>query len=93
MACRRLLWPKTWPPDPIETVTLGLGQQRRDKKASVGLFGSRTGVPEVLRKGQAVSLAMVRRLNQASLHASRLPNWLDPYGERCLAHLLGGKNA
>lgn len=51
-------------PDPIEAIKFRLEQQGADKKALIGLIGSRTRVHEVLRRDRALSLAMIRRLNQ-----------------------------
>ncbi len=51
-------------PDPIEAIKFRLEQQGEDKKALVGIIGNRTRVYEVLRHDRALSLAMIRRLNQ-----------------------------
>jgi HTH-type transcriptional regulator / antitoxin HigA len=51
-------------PDPIEAIKFRLEQQGADKKSLVGVIGSRTRVHEVLRRDRALSLAMIRRLNQ-----------------------------
>jgi len=51
-------------PDPIEAIKFRLEQQGEDKKALVGIIGSRTRVYEVLRRDRALSLAMIRRLNK-----------------------------
>ena len=52
------------PPDPIEAIKFRLEQQGADKKALVGVIGSRSRVHEVLRRDRALSLSMIRRLNQ-----------------------------
>jgi HTH-type transcriptional regulator/antitoxin HigA len=51
-------------PDPIEAIKFRLEQQGADKKALVGIIGNRTRVYEVLRRDRALSLAMIRQLNQ-----------------------------
>jgi HTH-type transcriptional regulator/antitoxin HigA len=51
-------------PDPIEAIKFRLEQQGADKKTLVGVIGNRTRVYEVLRRDRALSLAMIRRLNQ-----------------------------
>ena len=51
-------------PDPIEAIKFRLEQQGEDKKALIGIIGNRTRVYEVLRRDRALSLAMIRRLNQ-----------------------------
>jgi len=51
-------------PDPIEAIKFRLEQQGTDKKALIGVIGSRTRVHEVLRRDRALSLGMIRRLNQ-----------------------------
>ena len=51
-------------PDPIEAIKFRLEQQGTDKKALIGVIGSRTRVHEVLRRDRALSLAMIRRLHQ-----------------------------
>ena len=51
-------------PDPIEAINFRLEQQGTDKKALIGVIGSRTRVHEVLRRDRALSLGMIRRLNQ-----------------------------
>jgi len=51
-------------PDPIEAIKFRLEQRGEDKNALVGIIGSRTRVYEVLRRDRALSLAMIRRLNQ-----------------------------
>jgi HTH-type transcriptional regulator/antitoxin HigA len=51
-------------PDPIEAIKFRLEQQGADKKALIGVIGNRTRVYEVLRRDRALSLAMIRRLNQ-----------------------------
>jgi HTH-type transcriptional regulator / antitoxin HigA len=51
-------------PDPIEAIKFRLEQQGKDSKALVGIIGNRTRVYEVLRGDRALSLAMIRRLNE-----------------------------
>ena len=51
-------------PDPIEAIKFRLEQQCEDKKALIGIIGSRTRVHEVLRGDRALSLAMIRQLNE-----------------------------
>jgi len=51
-------------PDPIEAIKFRLEQQGADKKVLVGVIGNRTRVYEVLRRDRALSLSMIRRLNQ-----------------------------
>lgn len=51
-------------PDPIEAIKFRLEQQGEDKKALIGIIGNRTRVYEVLRGDRALSLAMIRRLNE-----------------------------
>jgi len=51
-------------PDPIEAIKFRLEQQGEDKKALIGTIGSRTRVHEVLRGDRALSLAMIRQLNE-----------------------------
>ena len=51
-------------PDPIEAIKFRLEQQGADKKALIGVLGNRTRVYEVLRRDRALSLAMIRRINQ-----------------------------
>src|SRR5271157_2651828 len=53
------------PPDPIEAIRFRLEQQGRDRKALIGVIGSRTRVHEVRRRDRALSLAMIRRLNKS----------------------------
>lgn len=52
-------------PDPIEAIKFRLEQQGADKKTLIGVIGNRTRVYEVLRRDRALSLSMIRRLNQA----------------------------
>jgi HTH-type transcriptional regulator/antitoxin HigA len=52
-------------PDPIEAIKFRLEQQGADKKALIGIIGNRTRVYEVLRRDRALSLTMIRQLNQA----------------------------
>jgi HTH-type transcriptional regulator/antitoxin HigA len=51
-------------PDPIAAIKFRLEQQGKDKKALIGIIGNRTRVYEVLRGDRALSLAMIRQLNQ-----------------------------
>jgi HTH-type transcriptional regulator / antitoxin HigA len=51
-------------PDPIEAIKFRLEQQGADKKALIGIIGNRTRVFEVLRGDRALSLTMIRKLNQ-----------------------------
>jgi HTH-type transcriptional regulator / antitoxin HigA len=51
-------------PDPIEAIEFRLEQQGADKKTLIGVIGNRTRVYEVLRRDRALSLSMIRRLNQ-----------------------------
>lgn len=50
--------------DPIEAIKFRLEQQGVDQKALIGVIGNRTRVYEVLRRDRALSLSMIRRLNQ-----------------------------
>jgi len=51
-------------PDPIEAIKFRLEQQGEDKKALIGIIGNRTRVYEVLRGDRALSLTMIRQLNE-----------------------------
>jgi HTH-type transcriptional regulator/antitoxin HigA len=51
-------------PDPIEAIKFRLEQQGEDQKALIGIIGNRTRVYEVLRRDRALSLAMIRKLNE-----------------------------
>jgi HTH-type transcriptional regulator/antitoxin HigA len=51
-------------PDPIEAIKFRLEQQGSDKKALIGIIGNRTRVYEVLRGDRALSLTMIRQLNE-----------------------------
>jgi HTH-type transcriptional regulator/antitoxin HigA len=51
-------------PDPIEAIKFRLEQQGGDKKTLIGHIGNRTRVYEILRGDRALSLAMIRQLNQ-----------------------------
>jgi len=51
-------------PDPVEAIKFRLEQQGGDKKTLIGVIGNRTRVYEVLRRDRALSLSMIRRLNQ-----------------------------
>ncbi len=51
-------------PDPIEAIKFRLEQQGEDKKTLIGIIGNRTRVYEVLRGDRALSLTMIRQLNE-----------------------------
>jgi HTH-type transcriptional regulator/antitoxin HigA len=51
-------------PDPIEAIKFRLEQLGEDKKALIGIIGNRTRVYEVLRGDRALSLTMIRQLNE-----------------------------
>ena len=51
-------------PDPIEAIKFRLEQQGEGIKDLVGVIGDRTRVYEVMRGDRALSLAMIRRLNE-----------------------------
>ncbi|MGB8261142.1 MAG: transcriptional regulator [Terracidiphilus sp.] len=51
-------------PDPIEAIKFRLEQQGADRSALIGILGSRSRVYEVLRRDRALSLNMIRQLNQ-----------------------------
>jgi HTH-type transcriptional regulator/antitoxin HigA len=51
-------------PDPISAIHFRLEQQGLDRRALVGLIGSRSRVYEVLRGDRPLSLAMIRRLHE-----------------------------
>jgi HTH-type transcriptional regulator/antitoxin HigA len=51
-------------PDPIEAIKFRLEQQGKDKKALIGIIGNRSRVHEVLRGDRALSLTMIRQLNE-----------------------------
>ena len=51
-------------PDPIEAIKFRLEQQGADRKALIGILGSRTRVYEVMRRDRPLSLAMIRQLNK-----------------------------
>jgi HTH-type transcriptional regulator/antitoxin HigA len=51
-------------PDPIEAIKFRLEQQGTDKKALIGIIGNRSRVYEVLRRDRALSLSMIRQLNE-----------------------------
>ncbi|MGB6687861.1 MAG: transcriptional regulator [Terracidiphilus sp.] len=51
-------------PDPIEAIKFRLEQQGADQKSLIGIIGNRTRVFEVLRGDRALSLAMIRQLNE-----------------------------
>ena len=49
----------------LAAIKFRLEQQGRDRRALIGVIGSRTRVHEVLRRDRALSLAMIRRLNKS----------------------------
>jgi HTH-type transcriptional regulator/antitoxin HigA len=51
-------------PDPIEAIRFRLEQQGLDHRALVGVIGGRSRVYEVMHRKRALSLEMIRRLNQ-----------------------------
>lgn len=51
-------------PDPIEAIRFRLAQQGLDARALVGVIGGRSRVYEVMHRKRALSLEMIRRLNQ-----------------------------
>lgn len=51
-------------PDPIEAIRLRLEQQGLDHHALIGVIGGRSRVYEVMHRKRALSLEMIRRLNQ-----------------------------
>lgn len=51
-------------PDTIEAIKFRLEQQGKDQKALIGIIGNRTRVYEVLRRDRALSLNMIRQLNE-----------------------------
>lgn len=51
-------------PNPIHAIRFRLEQEGRDVKALVGIIGNRTRVYEVLRGDRALSLSMIRQLNE-----------------------------
>src|ERR1700677_3625767 len=51
-------------PDPIEAIKFRLEQQGEDKKALFSIIGNPTRVYEVLRGDRALSLTMIRQLNE-----------------------------
>jgi len=51
-------------PEPIEAIKFRLEQLGEDKKALIGIIGNRTRVFEVLRRDRALSLTMIRQLNE-----------------------------
>jgi HTH-type transcriptional regulator/antitoxin HigA len=51
-------------PDPIEAIKFRLEQQGEDKSTLIGILGSRTRVYEVMRRDRALSLTMIRQLNE-----------------------------
>ena len=52
------------PPDPIEAIRFRLEQQGLDHRALVGVIGGRSRVYEVMHRKRALSLEMIRRLNE-----------------------------
>jgi HTH-type transcriptional regulator / antitoxin HigA len=52
------------PPDPIEAIRFRLEQQGLDPSALVGVIGGRSRVYEVMHRKRALSLEMIRRLNE-----------------------------
>jgi HTH-type transcriptional regulator/antitoxin HigA len=51
-------------PDPIEAIKFRLEQQGLDHRALVGVIGGRSRVYEVMHRKRALSLEMIRRLNE-----------------------------
>ncbi len=51
-------------PNPVDAIKFRLEQQGEDKKSLIGIIGNRTRVYEVLRGDRALSLAMIRQLNE-----------------------------
>jgi HTH-type transcriptional regulator / antitoxin HigA len=51
-------------PDPIEAIRFRLEQQGLDHRALIGVIGSRGRVYEVMHRKRALSLEMIRRLNE-----------------------------
>jgi len=51
-------------PDAIEAIRFRLGQQGLDHRALVGVIGGRSRVYEVMHRKRALSLEMIRRLNE-----------------------------
>ncbi len=51
-------------PDPIEAIRFRLEQQGLDHRALVGVIGGRSRVYEVMHHKRALSLEMIRRLNE-----------------------------
>ncbi|HYB89755.1 MAG TPA: transcriptional regulator [Candidatus Binataceae bacterium] len=51
-------------PDPIEAIRFRLEQQGLDHRALVGVIGGRSRVYEVMHRKRALSLEMIRRLNE-----------------------------
>lgn len=52
------------PPDPIEAIRFRLEQEGLDPTALVGVIGGRSRVYEVMNRKRALSLDMIRRLNE-----------------------------
>ena len=75
-------------PDPIDAIKFRLEQQGADQSALIGVLGSRARGYEVFRRDRALSLSMIRRLNQSL----KIPaGFVTLIGARPLAHeqLLG----
>ncbi len=51
-------------PDPIEAIRFRLEQQVLDHRALIGVIGGRSRVYEVMHRKRALSLGMIRRLNE-----------------------------
>ena len=51
-------------PDPIEAIRFRVEQQGLDHRALVGVIGARSRVYEVMHRKRALSLEMIRRLNE-----------------------------
>ena len=51
-------------PDPIEAIRFRLEQQGLDDRALIGVIGGRSRVYEVMHRKRALSLEMIRRLNE-----------------------------
>ena len=51
-------------PDPIEAIRFRLQQQGLDHHALVGVIGARSRVYKVMHRKRALSLEMIRRLNE-----------------------------
>ena len=51
-------------PDPIEAILFRLQQQGLDQRVLIGVIGGRSRVYEVMHRKRALSLEMIRRLNE-----------------------------